>query len=77
MGTLTISLTSTPFTGSKSYTVSDSDVSRLIAYLQKFYGVSTAAQGLASWADDFVHKTTNVEQNSGITQTVPPPMVFT
>jgi hypothetical protein len=53
MATLTLGLTSTPVTGSKSYTLSDADVDRWIAALRVIYKMPAAskAQVLGAWAD--------------------------
>ena len=58
MATLTLGLTSTPVTGSRSYTLSDADVDRWIAALRIIHKMptQTKAQVLAKWADDIVKK---------------------
>lgn len=60
MATLTISLASTPLTGSKAFTLSDADASRFIAWAQAAYPgpndvngsptVLTPGQALVAWA---------------------------
>ncbi len=74
MATLTISLNSTPLTGSKTFTGTDADVTRLIAYLQRFYPGTTPQQALVAWANDWVKSAINNEQSANITQVVPLPL---
>ncbi len=74
MATLTISLVSAPLTGSKTFNGTDADVTKLIAYLQRFYPGTTPQQALVAWANDWIKSTINNEQSANITQTVPPPM---
>ncbi len=76
MATLTISLNSTPLTGSKTYTTTDAEVSRLIAYLQHIYG-GTPQQALISWTNDWVRKVVQDEQATTVVQTVSPPISLT
>lgn len=68
MGTLTISLASTPLTGSKVYALSDADASKFIAWAQAAYTatngsgqpvVPTPAQALSAWANGIVQGTIN------------------
>jgi hypothetical protein len=59
VATLTFSLTSAPFTGSKSYTLSDADVQRWLDALEVWHSNSlpatpTNAQLLLAWADAVV-----------------------
>ena len=56
MATLTLSLASTPVTGSRAYTLSDTDTDRWIAALRVVYKMptQTKAQVLARWADETV-----------------------
>lgn len=68
MATITIGVTSTPFTGSKPFTISDADVTRLINYAIKAYATPatvgnpnppalTPAQALVAWATAFIEGT--------------------
>lgn len=59
MATLTIGITSGVVTGSKTYTLSDADVSRLIAAYRDALHMpeETNAQVLAAWADHIVDNT--------------------
>ena len=93
MASITINVTSTPFTGSKTFTISDSDVSRLIAWANKAYATQptqanptppalTPAQGLIAWATGLIEGTkanvVNTEEAASIQAvTVPAPIVTT
>lgn len=77
MGTLTISLTSTPVTGTKSYTVSDADVTALINYIQTQYGAATASAALLLWVQQWVNETANRVQTNNTTLSIPAPITFT
>jgi hypothetical protein len=57
VATLTLSLTSTPVTGARNYSLSDADVDRWIAALRIVFGMPsqfTGGQVLARWADEVV-----------------------
>lgn len=81
MATLTITLTSTPLSGTKTYTVSDADVSALIAWAQAFFPQSgsplTPQQALLAWVQDWVDRTRGQVQQFNTTQNVPPPITLT
>ena len=68
MATLTISLTSTPITGSRTWTVSDADVTTLITYMQTKFSQNgtislTPLQALLAWVNGFVNGTVGEIQN--------------
>lgn len=76
MATLTISLASTPLTGSKAYTLSDADASKFIEWAQAQYTttndqgqpvVPTPAQALVAWANGLVQGTINNVQSANQT----------
>lgn len=77
MATFTISLASTPFTGSKSWTLSDADVTSLITYLNNRYAPATGAAALVSWAQNFVNRTVAEVQDFQQTQVQVPSITFT
>lgn len=78
MATFTISLSgSTVVNGSKSWTVSDTDVQTLINYLEVMYNVSTPSAALLAWVQDFVSTTVNDVRQKNTIQQPPPPLSFT
>lgn len=81
MATLTFSLTSTPLTASKNYTLTDADVSAWIAWAQVRYKDQngpdlTAQQALLAWITEVVGTTAGRVQRDNTVPNVPPPIVF-
>lgn len=64
-GSITISITSAPITGSKTYTITDADSTKFIAWCKTVYvspvdgSQLTSAQCLAAWADGLMAGTVN------------------
>jgi hypothetical protein len=54
MATITFSISSTPVTGSRAFTISDADVTRLLTAMRSFYDKpeQSNAQILNTWAVD-------------------------
>ena len=79
MATITIGVASTVFTGSKPFTISDSDVTRLINWAIKAYATAptaqvpnppalTPAQALVAWASGLIEGTkANVVNSEQVT----------
>lgn len=61
MATITISLNSTPLTGSRTYTLSDADVTRWVNAYKSIYAAQNLtlndAQTLSRWADNVISET--------------------
>lgn len=87
MATLTITLTSGPVNGTRTFTVSDADITTLITYMQnKFSGRGpggqggsplTAQQALIAWVQDWINRTVGEIQTVQTQQVVPNPLSFT
>lgn len=78
MATFTISLAgSAVINGSKSWTISDADVTNLINYLNFTYAPLANGTALVAWAQGFVTRTISDVKNFMQLQNPPASIVFT
>jgi hypothetical protein len=87
MGTITISASTTPFTGSKIYNITDADMTNLLNWAISYFATGgpplTNAQAALAWTQWVINQTTEYEHtyrsgnasNNAVANT--PPMAIT
>jgi hypothetical protein len=65
MGTITISTSTTPFTGSKTYNISDADMTNLLNWAISYFATGgpplTNAQAAVAWTQWVINQTVQFE----------------